>query len=135
MDRRPLASAVPLGAALLVSAVIAISAALPPAAWAHASLVEARPGRRAVVAGAPARVVLVFSDALEEAFSTVSVLSTGGDRVDAGDVRVLSADPRELSVGLPPDLPAGTYTVKYRVLSADGHVVEGSYRFTVKPAP
>ncbi|HEX7124257.1 MAG TPA: copper resistance protein CopC, partial [Thermodesulfobacteriota bacterium] len=38
-------------------------------------------------------------------------------------------------VGLPPDLPAGAYTVKYRVLSADGHVVEGSYRFTVKPGP
>ncbi|HEY8371094.1 MAG TPA: copper resistance protein CopC [Thermodesulfobacteriota bacterium] len=121
--------------ALLAVSALAVSAVAPRPAFAHASLLEAKPGRRAVVASVPARVVLVFTDALEEAFSTVSVFSAGGERVDTGDVRVLATDPHELSVGLPPDLPAGAYTVKYRVLSADGHVVEGSYRFTVKPGP
>ncbi len=121
-------------AALLAAAFLA--AALPPdPAGAHASLVEARPAHRAVVARRPARVVLVFSDAIEGPFSTLSVLSAAGERVDRADVQVLAADPHEISVGLPEGLPAGAYTVKYRVLSADGHVVEGSYRFTVKPAP
>ena len=38
--------------------------------------------------------------------------------------------PRLLSVALPP-LPGGAYAVRYRVLSVDGHVVEGAYSFTV----
>ncbi|HEX7127546.1 MAG TPA: copper resistance protein CopC, partial [Thermodesulfobacteriota bacterium] len=94
-----------LAFALLAVSALAVPTAAPRPALAHASLVEAKPGRRAVVVGVPARVVLVFSDALEEAFSTVSVLSAGGERVDAGDARVLATDPHELSVGLPPDLP------------------------------
>jgi methionine-rich copper-binding protein CopC len=36
-----------------------------------------------------------------------------------------------MSVGVPP-LPAGPYTVKYRVLSVDGHVVEAQFNFTVR---
>ena len=34
------------------------------------------------------------------------------------------------AVALPP-LPSGAYAVRYRVLSVDGHVLEGAYSFTV----
>jgi methionine-rich copper-binding protein CopC len=44
---------------------------------------------------------------------------------------VATDDPVRLSVGLRP-LPAGTYTVRYRVLSVDGHVVEGEFPFTLR---
>jgi methionine-rich copper-binding protein CopC len=30
-------------------------------------------------------------------------------------------------------LPAGTYTVRYRVVSQDTHIVTGKFQFTVKP--
>jgi methionine-rich copper-binding protein CopC len=30
-------------------------------------------------------------------------------------------------------LPAGKYLVTYRVVSEDGHPIEGSYSFTYKP--
>ena len=43
--------------------------------------------------------------------------------VDAGD-------PKQLTVSLG-ELPAGTYTVRFRVLSIDGHLVESSFPFTV----
>ena len=33
-----------------------------------------------------------------------------------------------------PNLDPGRYTVRFRVLSVDGHVVESSYTFTVKAA-
>jgi methionine-rich copper-binding protein CopC len=36
-----------------------------------------------------------------------------------------------LSVSLPA-LSPGTYTVRYRVLSVDGHVVEGEFPFAVR---
>jgi methionine-rich copper-binding protein CopC len=54
--------------------------------------------------------------------------------VDAGDARVTESEPTELSVRVPP-LPAGAYTVKYRVLSVDGHLVESEFVFSVRGAP
>ncbi|EHB54907.1 copper resistance protein CopC [Mycolicibacterium rhodesiae JS60] len=39
-----------------------------------------------------------------------------------------------VSVGVRPLGPAGTYTVNYRVTSADGHVVSGSWSFTLTAA-
>jgi copper resistance protein C len=33
------------------------------------------------------------------------------------------------------NLAPGRYTVRYRVLSVDGHIVESSFDFTVKAVP
>jgi methionine-rich copper-binding protein CopC len=102
---------------------------LPSAAAAHAALVRAVPGAREAVRVAPARVQLWFSERLEPAYSTLSVW-LAETRVDRGDARVAPDDPRRLTVALP-RLDRGRYVVKYRVLSVDGHIVEGAYPFTV----
>lgn len=108
--------------------------ALPVAGDAHAVLVKSSPARRAVLAVPPPRVELVFNERLEPAYSTVSVWAAGDVRVDDGTVIVGPDDRRRLSVGLPP-LKRGTYSVKFRVLSVDGHIVEGTYTFEVRPRP
>jgi methionine-rich copper-binding protein CopC len=51
--------------------------------------------------------------------------------VDADDAQVSADDPKQLSVALK-QLIAGRYTVKFRVLSVDGHVVEQSFPFTIR---
>ena len=43
----------------------------------------------------------------------------------------VAADKAKLSAN-PIELAPGKYTVKFRVLSVDGHVVDSSYDFTVK---
>ena len=53
--------------------------------------------------------------------------------MDKRDASVSQDDPKELSVSLG-TLEAGTYTVRYRILSVDGHVVEANFPFTIKPA-
>jgi methionine-rich copper-binding protein CopC len=106
---------------------------VPATAGAHAVLVKSSPARRAVVA-APPRIELVFNERLEPAYSTVSVWTADNRRVDDGKVVVGPEDPRRLAVGLPP-MPGGTYTVKFRVLSVDGHIVEGTFPFEVRPRP
>lgn len=105
---------------------------LPAAVDAHAVLVKSSPARRAVLAAPPPRVELTFNERLEPAYSTVSVWA-GDVRIDDGKVIVAPEDPRRLSVGLTPVKP-GTYTVKFRVLSVDGHIVEGTYPFELRPA-
>jgi methionine-rich copper-binding protein CopC len=107
---------------------------LPTHGWPHAYLVRSAPAARATVARAPERVQLWFNERLEPAYSRVSVWSGDGTRVDAGDVQVAASEPTRLSVGVP-GLPAGRYTVKYRVLSVDGHVVEAEFAFTVRGGP
>ena len=114
----------------LAAALLASALAVPPA-LAHAVLVRSSPPHRAVLAQAPERVDLWLNERLEAAYSTASVWSEAGTRVDARDVAVASDDPRRLSVSLATRAP-GHYTVKYRVLSVDGHIVDSLIIFTVK---
>ncbi len=104
---------------------------LPATAGAHAFLVKSQPARRTVLTHPPEGVELWFNERLERAYSTVSVATEAGRRVDRGDVTVGPDDPRKLSVTLPA-LEPGRYIVKFRVLSVDGHVVESSFVFTLK---
>ena len=60
--------------------------------------------------------------------------SAAGAQVDRQDARVDPEDPKLLSVTLTV-LAAGAYTVRARVLSVDGHIVEATFPFTVKPRP
>jgi methionine-rich copper-binding protein CopC len=98
---------------------------------AHASLVRSVPAHRAVLGQMPERVQLWFNERLEPAYSTVSVWNEAGAQVDAGDVTVSPDDPRRLSVTVE-TRQSGLYTVKYRVLSVDGHIVDNRFTFTVK---
>lgn len=113
------------GVALLVT----LLGSSPPAS-AHAVLVRAAPARRATLARAPDRVHLWFNERLEPAYSSVSVWDGGGRRVDAADAGVDPGEPTRLSVGLPALAP-GRYTVRFRVLSVDGHLVESTFPFVV----
>jgi methionine-rich copper-binding protein CopC len=78
-------------------------------------------------------VQLWFNEGLEPAYSSVSVWNEAGAQVDARDVAVGPDDPRRLSVSVTAR-EAGLYTVKFRVLSVDGHVVDSRFSFTVKAA-
>lgn len=103
----------------------------PAPASAHAYLVKALPAQRAVVFAPPERLQLWFNERLEAAFCTLQVVDSADKAVDKGDTQVAADDPKRLSVGLKP-LTAGVYTVKFRVLSVDGHVVTNQFSFTVR---
>ena len=113
---------------LLVVALVLVASAVT---YAHAFLVRSSPARRAVLLRPPDRVSLWFNERLEPAFSRITVTDAAGASVQQGEAGVAPDDPVRLSVGLRP-LPAGTYTVRYRVLSVDGHVVEGEFPFTLR---
>jgi len=113
-----------------VALVLIVAVATPMPAFAHAALVKSTPARRATVGQPPPRVELIFSERLEPAYSTVVVVDGTGRQVDLRDAALAPDDGRRLTVSLPP-LPAGTYTVRFRVLSVDGHVVESDFPFTV----
>jgi hypothetical protein len=106
----------------------------PTAAWSHAALVRSNPARRAVLTQPPERVQLWFNEPVEPRFSTISVSDAAGTRVDLQNAAVGPDDPKRLSVGLG-RLGPGRYTVRFRVLSVDGHVVEGELSFQIRRTP
>lgn len=118
-------------AAAAIAGLAVAGSALPHEVAAHAYLVRSSPSHRAVLARAPARVNLWFNERLEPAYSTVSVTASSGERVDDGAAAVSSGDPRRLSVTLRASAP-GDYQVRFRILSVDSHVVEGTVAFTLR---
>ena len=105
---------------------------IAPPALAHAELIDASPAAGEVLLDPPQAVTLVFNEAVQPANDAIVVTSADGTRVAQGGVVVNPAD--TLTSTLAP-LDPGTYTVSYRVISDDGHVVEGSYQFAVEAPP
>jgi copper transport protein len=110
-------------------AAVLVALVASPSAWAHARLDSSAPSNDEVLARAPRQVVLRFSEPVETAFGSVRVYDGSASRVDDG--RTTRPDASAVAVGLPSDLPEGTYTVAWRVLSADSHPVSGALVFHV----
>ncbi|MFI2665214.1 copper resistance CopC family protein [Micromonospora carbonacea] len=112
-------------AALAALAVLAAPAA--PAA-AHNSLAAATPAADTRLAEPPSEITVRFLQKLDPGLTTV-VLSDATRRVVPTGAPVVAGT--RATVAVAETLPDGTYTVAYRVVSTDGHPVQGSYRFTV----
>lgn len=105
---------------------------LPAPVLAHAALVKAEPGSRAVLQKCPETLKLWFNEAVEAGQSRIWLENAAGKKLPGtGAPEVKEDDPRLISVRVPP-LAAGTYYLKYRVLSRDGHVVEYGHRFRIE---
>ena len=97
------------------------------AAEGHAFLDHAEPRVGSTVPTAPRELSLSFTQKLEPAFSSVEVSDGNGARVDLGKPSVSASVMR---VRLK-QLSAGTYRVRWHVLSVDTHTTEGSFTFQV----
>jgi methionine-rich copper-binding protein CopC len=117
---------------VVAGAAMAMIACVPVApALAHSMLVKAEPPRRAVLAKTPAQVRLWFNEELEGEYASLIVLDAEKHPVTEIKPQLAQDDPKSIVLPLP-ELTPGKYSVKFRVLSVDGHVVESSFDFTVK---
>ena len=101
-------------------------------AWAHNSLVDASPAKNAKLREPPERVRLTFLQRVDPKALAIEVTDAREQPVPAEDAR---AEGKVASLAFVGMLANGTYRVTYRVVSLDGHPVQGSYRFTVDDAP
>jgi copper transport protein len=122
-----------LALALVAGLAFSLFAFVPNAA-AHALPVKTNPSARELVQAPPPRVVIQFSENVNPEVASIRVLDQARRPVDSNDTQVDPTDPRTVSVSLPL-LKSGTYTVVWRVQSADdGHVSSGSYYFQIARA-
>jgi methionine-rich copper-binding protein CopC len=110
------------------AACLVLMAASP--AFAHDSLVSSSPADGQTVATMPDSIVLTMNEAAVAVGTRVVVSGPDGE-VQQGRPH-LSTNTVEQAVE--PSAPAGRYTVTWRVTSADGHPVSGTFSFTVQAA-
>jgi len=97
-------------------------------AFGHAHLSKSVPAPGATVSQ-PSEIQLTFTEPLEPAFSIIELHDAAGKTVQTEKAQV-----KDNVMRLPlKSLPAGRYTVKWRVLSVDTHKTEGDFPFTVQP--
>lgn len=109
-------------AAGMVGSVVAA-----PVALAHATLEKTAPKQGSTVTKPKGEVTLTFDEAVQSRFAKVVVTSPDGTRVDTGKPHIVNGTVTQRLEGIP---AAGKYTVAWRVVSADGHPVDGEFRFT-----
>lgn len=96
-------------------------------AWAHSRLLHTSPGDGAVDTVLTTSVVLTFNEMVKQRFTTVVVQGAEGMSYSRGSVRVVDENVTQEVY----PLPSGAYHVAWRAISADGHPVQGEFRFTV----
>jgi methionine-rich copper-binding protein CopC len=112
---------------LTAFAVVCISTAT---AFAHSRPKIMSPEPNSTVT-APAEISVTFTEALEPKFSRLEVTDEGGKVLSKEPSKLDPADKKHMTLTVP-KLAPGTYYVHWVSSSADGHRMDGDYKFTVK---
>lgn len=99
--------------------------------FAHAIIVRTSPERGAVAPENLQKVEVWYDAGIRSDFAALAVINASGERVDKRDAAIDTLDPSHVSVTTDPLRP-GEYSVRYRALSADGHIVSGSWAFEIR---
>ena len=115
-----------------VIAVATVALAFPAAASAHATLERTTPPFQHRVDASPRAVALQFDQSVDVLPSSIRVVDSNG-RVVSSAAR--SGADKHFVVTPVRKLPKGPYTVRWHVVSGDGHVVSGVFTFGVRVTP
>lgn len=116
----------------LIVALALVAALAPRVSYAHAALLRSNPRAGSVVGSELTRIRLEFSEELVPDLCHIGIRGPDGSHVDLS----VSGDPRDVRalIAPVPSLQPGNYEVMWHAVSADGHPVEGHYRFSVAAA-
>lgn len=118
----------------LIAAIVTLLglAFATPTVHAHDQILESSPADGATLDAPPVAVVLTFTADILPIAPAVLVR-------DAAGAVVLDAEPSVAgpvaTAPLPADLAPGAYDVSWRVVSQDGHPIQGAFTFTVAGSP
>jgi len=119
--------------ALLGLGLVLGGAAIAPSAHAHSELVSSDPADGAALDAPPAAVSFTFNEDLLPDFVRFIATDPSGQ---TGDLPVSSVEGPTAAIDWPAGAPAGEWTVSYRVVSQDGHPIEGAITFSyAAPSP
>jgi methionine-rich copper-binding protein CopC len=105
-----------------------------PSSSAHVEIVASFPEQSASVNPLPTEVWIEFSGNLQTlggiAGNSLEVIDSTGIAINLGDPIIEGA---KILTKISDQSAPGEFTVKYRVVGDDGHVIEGDYTFNASP--
>ncbi|MFD6164744.1 copper resistance protein CopC [Oerskovia sp. NPDC060287] len=117
-------------ATLAATLLLGVAGAVP--AQAHDRIISSDPADGAQLATAPAALTMTFSTEPLAVEPQVVVTDTAGTVVAQGSPTI---EGTSATFPWPAELTGDTYTVAWRVVSSDGHPIEGTFSFAVAAAP
>ncbi|MCU4965074.1 copper resistance CopC family protein, partial [Bacillus paranthracis] len=119
-----------LGTLLFIVCVLIIL--IPKSASAHAYVVKSNPTENETLKKAPSVVKIEFDEDIQiSSFNTLYVRDTSGKRVDLKDAHIDKKNKKLLEAGLKENLKNGLYSIQWKVISADGHPIQGVIPFRI----
>ncbi len=120
---------------IIVSLVLGFITLLSmPSSSAHVEIVSSFPEKFANVNPIPTQVWIEFSGQLQtldgEAVNSLEVIDSTGIAVNFDDLIIEGA---KIMTKISGQSAPGAFSVKYRVVGDDGHVIEGDYTFNASP--
>ena len=114
--------------------ITALTALSMPVSSAHGEIISSYPKQFTNVNPIPTQVWIEFDGNLQtlagQQINTIEIIDSTGYAMNTGDP-VISGG--RITTQLSDQSAPGVFTVKYRIVSEDGHPVEGSYTFNASP--
>lgn len=112
-------------------ALLALVGVLTVGLSAHLAVSKTLPADASTVSAAPARIQVWFTQQPSPRVSLLQMKGPGGD-VPLGEIS-LSRQDRSIAAPVDGTLTPGTYEVTWRTAGDDGHVLRGSFTFSLQP--
>lgn len=110
--------------------MLAIGLAAASSSVPHFGLAKSLPAADAS-GPSPESIQLWFTQVPQDGSVTIRLVNPAGEAVETGDAGADSADDKLFAVTVGSALASGTYTVAWRGIGVDGHVVRDEFNFSV----
>ncbi len=118
--------------AALAASVLAFGIPATAASSLHFELRRSSPAADTVLPSSPPRIQLWFSQEPQTEGARIRLVDSAGEQVELGATAPVPDTATSLRASVPTSLAAGGYTVHWRAMAADGHVVTGEIPFSVQ---
>jgi methionine-rich copper-binding protein CopC len=98
----------------------------------HMALVRSEPAADSTVSAAPTALKLYWTQAPKLPVTTIRLTDATNQAVTLGTPKTDEQDAKILSVPVSGTVTPGVYTVTWRTAGDDGHVLNGTYKFTYR---
>jgi methionine-rich copper-binding protein CopC len=98
------------------------------------ALSRTEPGADSTVTAAPTALKMYWTQSPKLPVTTIRLTSATNQAVTLGEPKTDEKDAKILSVPVTGAVAPGVYTVTWRTAGDDGHILNGTYKFTYRAA-